>query len=128
MKTELKDGAPAGSLVTNNSSGWMDMDIFCQWIRHFIDVVKPTPERKVLLILDGHTSHTKNIDAINIARETGVVMLSLPPHTTHRLQPLDVAFFRPLQTYYNQAVESWLRAHPGRCVSIFQVSSVFREA
>ena len=128
MAPDLKDGAPEGSLVINNESGWMDKDMFVIWLRHFVAAVKPSPTQKVLLILDGHGSHTKSLDAINFAREHGIVMISLPPHTTHRLQPLDVSFFKPLQTFYGQEQERWLRANPGRQISPFQISSLFNSA
>jgi hypothetical protein len=128
MKEELKNGAPPGSLVTNNKSGWMDEDLFMDWLRHFHSFVKSTKERPVLLILDGHTTHTKNLKAIDFARDNGIVMLSFPPHCTHRMQPLDVAFFKPLKVYYNQACDRWLRNHPGRTITTFQVSELFGEA
>ena len=46
-----------------------------------------------MLILDSHVTHTKNLAATEMAREAGVVMVSLPQDTTHILQPLDLAFF-----------------------------------
>ena len=128
MKEELKDGAPAGTIFHCNDSGWMDTDGFNIWLRHFISVVKPTPQEKVLLLLDGHVSHTKNLEAILKARESGVIMLSLPPHTTHRLQPLDVSFFKPLQTYYGQEGEKWLRSHAGRGITPYHVSQLLGAA
>ena len=54
-------------------------------------------------------------------------MVCLPPHTTHKLRPLDVTFFKPYQTYYDQYLERWLRVHPGRVVSEFQVSEAVAE-
>jgi len=44
------------------------------------------------------------------------------------MQPLDVAFFAPLMTYYNQEVTVWLKAHPGRIVTQFQVGYLFSRA
>ena len=52
-------------------------------------------------------------------------MLSLPPHTSHKMQPLDITFFKPLKTYYHQNIEQWLRTHPGRGVTMFQLSKLF---
>ena len=124
MKEELKDGAPAGAIFHCNDSVWMDTDSFNIWLCHFISVVKPTPEEQVLLLLDGHVSHTKNLEAILKARESGVIILSLPPHTTHRLQPLDVSLFKPLQTYYGLEGEKWLRSHAGRCITTYHVSEL----
>lgn len=62
---ELGDGAPIGSLVTNNESGWMDKDMFLTWLRHFVTHVKPSLDRQVLLIMDGHSSHTRSLAAID---------------------------------------------------------------
>ncbi|KAF2879104.1 hypothetical protein ILUMI_27068 [Ignelater luminosus] len=39
-------------------------------------------------------------------------MLELPGHTTHRLQPLYVSFFKPMENYFSQAIESYLRTSP----------------
>ena len=36
-------------------------------------------EDPVLIILDGHVSHSKNVEPIIFAREYGIVMLSLTP-------------------------------------------------
>ena len=58
----------------------------------------------VLLILDGHTTHTKSLATIDYARENGIVILSLPPHTSHKLQPLNRSFFKPLKAAYNSAI------------------------
>ena len=55
-------------------------------------------------------------------------MLSLPPHTTHKLQPLDVSLFKPLKTYYYQHLNQWMRAHPGRPVTMFQICQLFGKA
>ena len=80
----------------------MDLkEIFCQWLSHFIDFAQPSKAKKVLLILDDHKSHTHNIKALERASECGVVMLSLPPHTSHRMRPLNLTFFKPLKTLYN---------------------------
>ena len=56
-----------------------------------------------MLILDSHVIHTKNLVAIDIAREAGVALVSLPSHTTNRFQSLDGAFFGPFGKYYDDA-------------------------
>lgn len=43
---------------------------------------------------------------------------------THRLQPLNVSFFKPFNGYYTEAVEKWLRANPGQSVSQYQISAL----
>ena len=80
---------------------------------HFVDFVKPTKEETVVFILDSHVTHTNNLAATDMAREAGVVMVSLPPHTTHRLQPLDWAFSDRLGNT-TMMYWMWMREHVGR--------------
>lgn len=63
-----------------------------------------------------------------MARENNVVLLCLPPHCSHRLQPLDVTFMAPLSSYYQQEVRQWLATHPGRAVTIQQVAKLYGAA
>lgn len=125
---ELEIGAPSGSVVEISDSGYINSELFVTWLKHFHSHVKSTKENPVVILLDGHTTHSKNLDALLFAKENGIVLLQLPGHTTHRLQPLDVAFFKPLGLYYIQAQEKWLRQNYGRTISQFHVSSLLKEA
>ena len=97
-------------------------------LNFFVDFVKPNADKKVLLVLDGHSTHVKNLKAIELARKENVIMLCLPPHTTHKIQPLARTLFKPLQTYYNQAAERWLRTHVGRVITPYELCGLFNEA
>lgn len=125
---QLKIGAPPGSVVTISDSGYITSELFVKWMTHFIATVKPTPDNKVILVLDGHTTHSKNLEALDLSRNHGVILLQLPAHTTHRVQPLDRSFFGPLKGYYNQAVQKWLRTNPGLSLTQYQVSETVAEA
>jgi hypothetical protein len=94
MKNELLDGATPGSWAECNEEGWIQKGIFIKWLKKFIIWSRVTKESPILLLLDGHASHTKSLELINIARENGVILLCFPPHCTHRLQPLDVSFMK----------------------------------
>ncbi len=50
-----------------------------------------------MLILDGHGSHVP-LEAIKQAKEFGLDMITLPSHTSHALQPLNVYCFKPFKT------------------------------
>lgn len=128
MHPSLANGAPAGSIVEVSDTGYINSDLFVKWLKLFIKHVKPSTESKVLILLDGHTTHSKNLEAINLARQNGIILLQLPGHTTHRLQPLDVSMFKPLQTYYDENVTRWLRSNPGRKVTQFEVTELLAEA
>ena len=128
MPAELSNGAPIGSVVTCNDSGWMDADTFTKWLQHFVDFFKPTADKNAILVLDRHSTHVKNLKAIELARKENVIMLCLPPHTIHKIQPLDRTLFKLLQTYYDQASEQWLRTHVGRVITPYQLYRLFNEA
>jgi DDE superfamily endonuclease len=109
------DHCMPGMIGTCTKSGGIDEKTFNEWFQHFLLVVQPKERREpVLLILDGHASHTRNFDVIEEARLNNVILLCIPSHTSHRLQPLDVSFFRSLKAKYNEEVRIWLRSHPGR--------------
>ena len=124
MSAQLMRGCPPGSVGVAHPSGWIQMNIFTDWFKHFIKHTNPTPESKVLLILDGHYSHTRNIDIIDIARENNVDIVSLPPHTTHKLQPLDKTFMGPLKTYYSEEIRMWIR-HNNRPLTPYDIVELF---
>lgn len=93
-----------------------------------MDLVKPTEEDPVILVFDGHFTHTRNIDVINIAHENQVIIVCLRPHSSHRMQPLDVSFMKPFKTFYTQEIEMWLRANPERVLSVYQIGDLFEKA
>jgi hypothetical protein len=127
-KPELVDHAPAGTIGSCSDSGWIDTDLFLVYLKHFSAHVKCSKASPALLILDGHKSHTKILSTIEFARENGIEMVSLPPHTSHKLQPLDRSFFKPFKSAFNTACSSWLRSHPGRRITVEQLGELFNTA
>lgn len=128
LTEQLKHGAPADTLFICNGSGWMTVNDFTAWFDHFLSFTRPTKERPILLILDGHASHTKNLALIEKARTHHVTVLSLPPHCSHKLQPLDVSFMGPIKSNLSKAIEKLLKTNPGKVVSINDVSSLLGTA
>ena len=124
MKDCFLNGAPPGSHGIAASSGYMNSDIFVtEYLPFFIKNTRCTKDKPVLLILDNHISHC-SLEAVELCRSSGVVLLTLPPHCSHRLQPLDRSVYRPLKTYFNSAVDDWTRTNPGRSVSIYEMASL----
>lgn len=68
-----------------------------------------------------HLLH-KDIETLKYAKEYDIHIICLPPHCTHRKQPLEVSFFGHLSTYYNKEIAKWLKAHPGRVVRHLQIA------
>ena len=103
MQQEFQLGLPAGVWAEVYETGWITNSLFCIWFKKFIEFSGARKVSPVLLLLDGHGSHTKSLELINMARDNGVILLCFPPHCTHRLQHLDVAFMKPFSLYYEEA-------------------------
>ncbi|KAJ8879300.1 hypothetical protein PR048_019908 [Dryococelus australis] len=100
FERELEDGALAGTIFACNEKGWTKLCVFEKWFDHFLAHTKPTADDRVLLLLDGHLSHTKNLNVIIKARENFVTIICHPPHISLKLQPLDVGVMCPLSHRY----------------------------
>ena len=60
-----------------------------------------------MLVFDGHSSHLTD-DIRELALKHNIELFCLPPHTTHKLQPLDVGCFGPLQNAWRKRCDSVL--------------------
>jgi hypothetical protein len=80
MNAQYLQHAPEGAIAFPSDSGWMTGKIFVKCLEHFQKTVNCSKAAPVLLILDNHKSHC-SIDAVDFAREQGITMLSIPPHT-----------------------------------------------
>lgn len=49
-----------------------------------------------------------NIKFIERAYSYKILVAAYPPHSTHRLQPLDVSLFSLLANYYSQELQQWV--------------------
>ena len=80
-----------------SDKGWITTDLFEAWLmEHFLQcAVLLCP---LLLLLDGHSIHYQR-DVVRYAKENNVIILCLPPHTTHETQPLDCGVFAPLKSH-----------------------------
>lgn len=122
----IRDGPPE-CIGAGNASGWMTSQEFFMFMDHFIKHTKPTPSEPVLLLLDNHSSHI-DINVVDKAKENSVIMLSFPPHCTHRLQPLDVGVNGPFKSYCAKAQDIWLRNNAGKTMSIYEIPGIVKYA
>jgi len=118
-KPEFEDGMPPGSVVyMNQKSAYINTHIFLEWLKfHF---VPRKTAGKVVLILDGHGSHCSSVETLTFADENEIILLCLPPHTTHYLQPLDRSFFKSLKASFFQACDTWVKSNVDRRITRLQ--------
>ncbi|XP_055703406.1 uncharacterized protein LOC129801939 [Phlebotomus papatasi] len=95
---EYMEGCVDGALPLFNTKGYMDATFFLRTLEHFKNHVQVSIENPLLLILDNHSSHL-SLEALRFCRNNGIHMITLPPHTSHKTQPLDLAVFYPFKEY-----------------------------
>lgn len=118
----VRDG-PTGSIGAGNASGWMQENEFLIYLKHFQSHTSATLSHRVLLLMDNHSSHI-SIQALDYCSENGIVVLSFPPHCSHKLQPLDRAVYGPLKKAFNTGCDAWMRNNPGKTMTIYHIPSV----
>lgn len=86
-----------------SSTGWSNADIALKWLKE-IYLPETQPENRGewrLLVLDEHASHT-TAEFLRIAYLHKVQLLFLPPHTSHKTQPLDRSVFAAVKQYFRE--------------------------
>ena len=66
-KRRLNRPCPAGTINAVLETGWINFELFMEYLRYFTEHVKRTKTDPVLLLLD--KSHTKNLELIDYARK-----------------------------------------------------------
>ncbi|MES9884670.1 MAG: helix-turn-helix domain-containing protein [Sedimenticola sp.] len=118
--------APKGSVWTFQKNGWMNDEIGEKWFEG-VFLKHCGPHRPQILILDGHSSH-ETLTIIEKAIEENISILSLPPHSTHYLQPLDRSVFGALKTVYNQNCSDFMQEHPLHVINKWTFPTLFSSA
>jgi len=127
LSDALLHGAPSGTVGMCSDSGFINSDLFLDWLKHFQNTVKSSVQDPVLLVLDNHSSQI-SLSSVLFCRQHSIHILSLPPHSSHKAQPLDVCFYGPLKTHYAAAAEAWMGMHPGRAITPYQVAELLNSA
>lgn len=127
FKDHFMTGAPEGSLGIATKSGWINASIFLEVLKHIQKKSLCSKDNPILLLVDNHESHV-TIEAVDYARDNGIVYLSFPPHTTHRLQPLDVGIFGPFKAKLKTAFNDWHVNNPGKTLNIYNLPQLAKLA
>ena len=96
---------------------------FVKVMKHFISNARPSKNHQVVLIMDNHQSHL-SYEALSLAKENCIHLITLPPHTSNKTQPLDRSVFGPMKTHYNQLADSWMMRNVGKLITIYQIAEL----
>lgn len=97
--------------MSSSDSGWINTEIFDDWVKQvFIPHIEAkriflkAPNQPALLYLDGHSSRN-NSTTQNLLKSKNVYVVTIPPHTSHVLQPLD----RGVNRAFKQHLRKYMR-------------------
>jgi hypothetical protein len=114
MRRNFLELADDGDTMAMQPQAWMTAFLFDAWISHFIGALGKrggiSPSNRHLLILDGHCSHV-TLQVVCKAATAGLDIVTLPSHTSHHFQPLDVAVFCPFKCAFRNLRDAWTLKH-----------------
>ncbi|KAF2176478.1 DDE-domain-containing protein [Zopfia rhizophila CBS 207.26] len=102
---------PKDWTIALSNTGWTNDNLGYIWLTKVFDSATKDHVRgvKPLLVMDGHSSHC-SAKFETYARNNGIIPLRLPSHSSHILQPLDVACFSVVKQLYHKGVEELARS------------------
>ena len=75
-------GSPLETVGKASKSDWINEEIAVDVLGHVAELICSSPNRKILVFMDNHETHI-SLATINKARDLGIVLLTIPPHTSH---------------------------------------------
>ena len=116
MNPDFLRGTIHGSSVLLHHNGWMTHEGFLETLQHIREKTYCSTDNKILLIMDNAECHM-SIHAVEYAIQHGIVIVTLPPHTTAKLQPLDVSIFGPFKAYLRVIQEDFKLTNPNVAIT-----------
>lgn len=112
-----------------SETGWMDTDLFCNWLSTcFIPALDTrSVKRPVVLFIDGHSTHL-SLAASDICVEHGIELYCLLEHSSHVMQPLDLRLFATLKQNWKAAVRAYHVENIGEFLTKRTFARVFKGA
>jgi hypothetical protein len=99
---------------SSSPNGWTSDELGLKWLESLLQKESRDSARRNwrMLFVDGHSSHVTT-SFLKAAMDLEILVVIYPPHSTHRLQPLDVGCFAPLATCYSQNLEAFTSSSEG---------------
>ncbi|XP_030747745.1 jerky protein homolog-like [Sitophilus oryzae] len=115
---KISNQAPKHWGLGRSDNGWMTGETFFEYIANVFYkwLTENNISFPVLLFVDGHSSHL-TLTLSKFCSEKKIILVALYPNATHIIQPLDVAFFRPLKMSWKTVVHTWRLENNGAKIS-----------
>lgn len=114
--------------MSQSANGWMEKDIFLSFLlHHFYDyLVKKGVKFPVILYVDRHSTHV-TVEAAELCKKLGIILIGLLPNCTRILQPLDRCVFGPFKSYWKKLFSKWRLENNKENLPIEQFSKLLKE-
>jgi hypothetical protein len=122
---DILANGPPNSKATVQENGYFTDVLFHQVLDHLIGNTSLIP-RPILLLLDGSDTHLSR-EPLEYAKNNGVIIMKLPPQTTHRLQPLDISVFKPLSSYFQDSCRKF-KKEKKRGINRYDLAEIVKPA
>jgi hypothetical protein len=100
--------------ITISSKGWVDRKVFRQWCQWFAEWIAQKraewglpSETPALLVMDNAPTRA-DLAGLQMLSEMNIILVTLPPHLTHIMQPVDVCWARSFKTAYRRFLRRWI--------------------
>ena len=98
--------------------------MFLHWAKGFVEDIAYLREGGKILY-DGYSCHIQ-FTVLQCFKNNGVVVITIPAHTSHVLQPLDVSVYGTFKSYIQREVNN--RTMVKRVLDVFDVADIFKFA
>ena len=101
----------------------MDGTRFLQYISWLNgEIIEAKIKKPVVVIMDGFSGHI-SLSVLEEARKNEIILVKLPPNSTHYLQALDVAVFGPMKKIWGNITRKFYRQSQNKSItkSVFPV-------
>ena len=119
--------APGNMKITATERGYITKSKFHEYGLHFVKFLKANglADETNLLIIDGHKSHLYNLPLYEAMRANNIEILTILPHTSHLLQPLDLVPFTQFKKYWESNLMKYNNTHSGRVLNKVNFWDIF---
>lgn len=96
-------------------------------LQHIQKHKNSSKEHPVLILMDNHDSHI-SIESVEYSRQNGITCITFPPHTSHKMQPLDVSVYGSFKAKLKVAFNDWHTNNPRKTLTIHNIAELSKIA
>jgi hypothetical protein len=105
----LQDNLDDDWQIAVTPNGYISDELAFEWLQKFdFETQNQAKSGYRMLLMDNHRSHT-TYEFLDFCNKKNIICVAFPPHSTHKLQPLDGAPFQQYKNHHGKAVNQQAR-------------------